>query len=70
MIFDVDVYRTAHLMLRYHGRNARFIAAMWADRYADNEGGHALWIRIIQMIDNLEMRAVAQRQQLSGDQLG
>jgi hypothetical protein len=32
MLSDVDIYRTAHLMMHEYGNNAEREAAKWADR--------------------------------------
>ena len=49
MLSDVDIYRTAHLMMHEYGNNAEREAAKWADRILGrgDRGGELLtWFRI------------------------
>jgi hypothetical protein len=52
MLSNVDIYRTAHLMMHEYGNNAEREAAKWADRMLErgDRGELLTWFRISQKI--------------------
>ncbi len=55
MIPDLDLYRTANVLVKHHGQDAPIHAAMRADALLD-EGdldGYAVWKRIIKAVEEL-----------------
>lgn len=56
MTSDLDVYRSAHLLIKEHGLDAAIYAAMRADQLLDNGDvdGHFVWVRIKKAIDELQ----------------
>lgn len=57
---DVDIYRSAHALIKQHGENASFEAAQRADQMLA-EGdmpGKATWFRILKAIDELQSETV------------
>jgi hypothetical protein len=60
MTNDIDIYRSALLLLRQHGNDAVLVAASNADSLlaeGDIEG-QATWKRIVRAIDELATQAV------------
>ena len=57
-ISDLDVYRTANLLVKQHGAEATIHAAMNADAMLDRGDldGQAVWLRIIRAIGKLLSR--------------
>ena len=56
MIADIDIWRSANLMVREHGENAALEAAQRADtmlEQGDTEGC-AVWKRILKTIEELQ----------------
>ncbi len=55
MISDLDIYRTAKLLVDKHGTDAPIHAAMKADAMLDkgDMGGAAMWRRVIKAIEEL-----------------
>ena len=55
MVSDIDVYRSAKLLVVQHGDEAPIHAAMRADELHENGDfdGYAVWRRIISAIDEL-----------------
>ena len=56
MTSDLDIYRTANLLIKQHGRDAQIEAAIRADELL-NKGdldGYALWKRIRRAVEELE----------------
>ena len=55
MITDLDVYRSANILVRDHGDEAPIHAAMRADELLDagDLDGAAVWRRIIKAVENL-----------------
>ena len=52
---DIDIWRTAHLLMKEHGDDAEFVAAQRSDallEQGDTEG-HRAWNRIRQAIRSL-----------------
>ena len=56
MVSDIDVCRSAKLLIDQHGKDATIHAAMRADEFLDqgNIDGQRLWMRIMQAIDELQ----------------
>ncbi len=55
MTSDIDIYRSAHLLIKRHGDAAPIEAAMRADELAadgDMES-RAVWLRIVKAIEEL-----------------
>ena len=52
---EIDIYRSAKLLIGQHGEDAAIFVAMQADRClaADNLDGKATWMRIIGAIKEL-----------------
>ena len=61
MIADLDIYRTANLLIEQHGDEAPIHAAMRADELLDNGDldGCAVWKQIIRAIEELQDRGPA-----------
>lgn len=53
---DLDIYRTAQLLIEQHGDEASIHAAMRADELMDrgDMDGRAVWLRIIDAINDLQ----------------
>ncbi len=53
---QVDIYRSANLLIKQHGANAKIFAAMQADACATNGDavGRATWLRVIEAIGELQ----------------
>ncbi len=58
MTSDIDVFRTANLLIDQHGDEAPIHAAMRADELleAGDLDGQAVWKRIIRAIEELQNR--------------
>ena len=58
MIPDLDIYRSANVLVKQHGQDAPIEAAMWADAMLDNGDldGYAVWKRVIKAIEELMSR--------------
>ncbi len=58
MIPDLDIYRTAQVLVKRHGEDAPIHAAMRADAMLEKGdlGGYAVWKRILRAVGEL-MRA-------------
>ncbi len=56
MIPDLDIYRSAHLLIKQHGQDAPIHAAMRADELleAGDLAGAATWKRILRAIEELQ----------------
>ena len=56
MISDLDIWRTANLLIRRHGANAELEAAKRADVMVDrsNDDGRLLWARITRATEDLQ----------------
>ena len=52
---DLDIYRSAKLLVDQHGEDAPIFAAMQADKCleAGDLDGKAVWIRVIRAIEEL-----------------
>ena len=56
MTSDLDIYRSANVLIQKHGEDASIEAALRADELAadgDMEG-RAVWIRIVKAIEELQ----------------
>ncbi len=55
MIINLDIYRTANELIKQHGDQARFLAAMRAGELleAGDVDGHVTWFRIIKAIEEV-----------------
>ena len=56
MIPDLDIYRSANLIVKHHGDDAPIHAAMQADVMLDKGdlGGFAVWTRILRAVEELQ----------------
>ncbi len=56
MISDLDIYRSAKLLIDQHGDGATIEAAMRADEFLDQGiiDGQRVWMRIMQAIEELQ----------------
>ncbi len=55
MIPDLDIYRSANLLVKHHGQDAPIHAAMRADAMLDKGDldGAAVWKRIVKAVEKL-----------------
>ncbi len=55
MISDLDIYRSANVIIRQHGEDAPIEAAMRADTMLERGDldGYAVWKRIVKTVDEL-----------------
>ncbi len=55
MIPDLDIYRSANVLVKHHGRDAPIKAAMRADAMLDKGDldGYAVWKRILRAVEEL-----------------
>jgi hypothetical protein len=60
MVTEIDIYRSAQLMVDQHGNDASIEAAMKADELLEqgDRTGADVWMRIIQAIAALELKEV------------
>ncbi len=56
MIPDLDIYRSANLLVKRHGKDAPIEAAMRADAMleAGDLDGYAVWKRILRAVEELQ----------------
>ncbi len=56
MIPDLDIYRSANLLVKQHGEDAPIHAAMKADAMLEAGGldGYAVWKRILRAVEELQ----------------
>ncbi len=56
MIPDLDIYRSANLLVKQHGQDAPIYAAMPADAMLDKGDldGCAVWRRILKAVEELQ----------------
>ncbi len=56
MIPDLDIYRSAQVLVKRHGQDAPIHAAMRADELleAGDLDGYAAWKRILQAVEELQ----------------
>ncbi len=59
MIHDLDIYRSANLLVKQHGEDAPIRAAMRADAMleAGDLDGYAVWKRILRVVEELQETA-------------
>ncbi len=55
MIADLDIYRSANLLVKQHGRDAPIHAAMRADAMLGKGDldGYAVWKRVLRAVEEL-----------------
>ena len=55
MILDLDIYRTANVLVKHHGEDAPIEAAMRADTMLEKGDldGYAVWKRILKAVEEL-----------------
>lgn len=55
MTSDLDIYRTASVLIREHGDEAELVAAMRADSFLDagDIDGSAVWKRVLRAIKEI-----------------
>ncbi|PCJ61087.1 MAG: hypothetical protein COA65_02395 [Rhodospirillaceae bacterium] len=56
MVDDIDIYRSANLLIKQHGEEAVIFAAMQADKcleVADMDGKNT-WVRVIAALEALQ----------------
>ncbi len=55
MTSDLDIYRSANLLIKRHGQDAPIEAAMRADAMLEKGdlGGYAAWKRILRAVEEL-----------------
>ncbi len=56
MVCDLDIYRSAKLLVDQHGEDAGLEAAMRADKLlaAGDMGGKRTWLRIMRAVEELQ----------------
>ncbi len=56
MVSDLDIYRSANVLIRQHGEDATIEAAMRADAMleAGDLDGYAVWKRILRAVEELQ----------------
>ncbi len=56
MISDLDIYRSANVLVKHHGQDAPIEAAMRADAMLDKGdlGGYAVWKRVLRAVGELK----------------
>ncbi len=56
MIADIDIWRSANILVKQHGLDAPIHAAMRADAMLDKGdlGGYAAWKRILRAVEELQ----------------
>ena len=55
MIPDIDIWRSAHVLVKRYGQDAPLEAAQRADAMleAGDMDGHAVWLRIVKAVEEL-----------------
>ncbi len=56
MIPDLDIYRSANVLVKHHGENAPIYAAMRADAMLEKGDldGYAVWKRVLRAVEELQ----------------
>ncbi len=56
MISDIDIYRSARVIVKTHDKDASIEAAMRADEMLEKGdlGGYAVWRRILKAVEELQ----------------
>ena len=59
MTSDLDIYRTASVLIREHGEEADLVAAMRADSFLEDGDvdGSAIWKRVLKAIKEIQREA-------------
>ncbi len=57
MTSDLDIYRSANVLVNQHGQDAPIEAAMRVDAMLDNGDldGYAVWRRILRVVEGLQV---------------
>ncbi len=60
MISDLDIYRSANVLVKQHGQDAPIHAAMRADAMLDKGDldGYAVWKRIVKAVEESQRAAM------------
>ena len=63
MIPDLDIYRSANILVKQHGQDAPIEAAMRADAMieAGDLGGYAVWKRVLRAVEELQKSGLTPR---------
>jgi len=71
MIPDLDIYRSANLLVKRHGQDAPIRAAMRADAMleAGDLDGLAVWKRILRVVEELQRRCLRRPQRRTESRL-
>ncbi len=58
MIADLDIYRSAQVLVKRHGQDAPIHAAMRADATLEkgDMGGAAVWRRVLKAVEELQRK--------------
>ncbi len=58
MIPDLDIYRSANVLVKQHGQDAPIHAAMRADAMLERADldGYAVWKRVLRAVEELQRR--------------
>ncbi len=58
MIRDLDIYRSANVLIREHGEDAALDAAMWAIAMLDKGdlNRYAVWKRILRAVEEIQRK--------------
>ena len=61
MTADLDIYRSANLLVKQHGEDAPIHAAMRADAMLEKGdlNGYAVWKRVLRAVEELEGSVLA-----------
>lgn len=56
MVEEIDIYRSANLLIKQHGEEAAIFAAMQADACLEKGGldGKRTWLKVIEAIKELQ----------------
>ncbi len=67
MIPDLDIYRTANVLVKRHGEDASIRAAMRADATLDKGDldGYAVWQRILRAVEELVRKEPAKGERIN-----
>jgi hypothetical protein len=59
MTSDLDIYRTASVLIREHGDEADFVAAQRADSFleAGDIDGQMIWKRVLKAVKEIQRQA-------------
>ncbi len=67
MIPDLDIYRTANLLVKQHGEDAPIEAAIRADAMleAGDLDGYAVWRRVLRAVEELRWSGPKEYEQIN-----